>query len=166
MKFLPGVNALDRARIVCHEWSRRTDWLSGGASENEGDDMLILEDDDPPEDTTDTPEPQPEPRPGKNPRPKRNTGPVDVRSGKDLSKGFARANKAAKGCGKPHGAIGGQSIAVQAAIKSNGQVLSANATGLNRNTPLGKCVANAVKNKARFVASKQPLQTETRTFKM
>ena len=129
-----------------------------GAGEDEGGDDGAVE---PPPDAGTNP------KPGTHrPPPKRNTGPVDVRSAKDLGKGFAKATKAAQQCGKTHGAIGGQSIAVEAAIKANGQVLSANATGLNRNTPLGKCVANAVKNNARFVASKQPLQTETRTYKM
>ena len=151
---------------------------TGGEAAVDGggdDDMLVIEDDDGAgeDEGGDDGAVEPPPDAGTNPKPgthrpppKRNTGPVDVRSAKDLGKGFAKATKAAQQCGKTHGAIGGQSIAVEAAIKANGQVLSANATGLNRNTPLGKCVANAVKNNARFVASKQPLQTETRTYKM
>jgi len=92
---------------------------------------------------------------------------VTTRAGKDISKGFGRASKAAKQCGKTHGAIPGQSITVEAAIKSSGEILSANVSGPSRNSPLGKCVAKAVKSKARFVQSKQALQTGQRhTYKM
>ncbi|MCA9707552.1 MAG: hypothetical protein KDK70_16995, partial [Myxococcales bacterium] len=92
---------------------------------------------------------------------------VATRTPKDISKGFGRAAKAAKQCGATHGAIPGQSITVEAAIKSSGDVLSANVSGPSRSTPLGKCVAGAVQSKAKFVQSKQPLQTGQRhTYKM
>jgi serine/threonine protein kinase len=151
----------------------------------EDDGELKIEDDGgTPTDTSTPPDPDPDPDPDpvidpdpvvdppepKTPRtpktPKTPPKTKDVRDAKDLSKGFGKAAKAAKACGKTHGAIPGQSIAVEAAIKSGGQILSANATGLNRSSPLGKCVAEAVKNNARFVPSNQALQTEKFTYKM
>ncbi len=140
------------------------------ADEGGGDGDIQLEDDggDPVEDSGATPTSDPPPKSG-NPKPKPKPNPPkikDVRDAKDLSKGFGRAASAAKACGKSHGAIPGQSITVEAAIKSSGQVLSANAAGPSRSSPLGKCVADAVKGQARFVPSNQALQTEKFTYKM
>jgi serine/threonine protein kinase len=141
------------------------------------DGELELEDDGgaKPVGTTAKPHPQPDPDPevkntGTNatkPKPKPNPPKIkDVRDASDLSKGFGKAANAAKSCGKTHGALPGQKIPVEAAIKSNGQVLSANASGPSRSTPLGKCVADAVKSNARFVPSNQALQTEKHEYKM
>lgn len=148
---------------------------TGGPGEgpDEGDDSdLQLEDDGDlqiEDDTGSSTEPVTEPVTNPNKRPKTPKTPriVATRSAKDISRGFGRAGKAAKQCGRNNGALPGQSISVEVAIKSNGQVLSASVSGPSRNTPLGKCVAKAVKSKAKFVQSKQPLQTGQRhTYKM
>ena len=142
------------------------------AADDEGDDDGLIIDDEPEPEPEPEPAPEPEPEPETKttkpkPRtPKTPTGPVAHRTSKHLGKGFAKAAKAAKACGKKHGAIPGQSITVEAAIKASGGILSANAVGPSRTSPLGKCVAAAVKSKAKFVASKQALQTEKRTYKM
>ncbi len=165
-------------------------------AEDDDDGELVLDDEDPVEDTpetdtpetdtpetdtpetdtpeVDTPKTQPEPkttrprtpRTPRNPKTPKTPTKVDVRSSKDLSKGFAKAAKAAKQCGKTNGAIGGQSLTVQVTINGSGKVIGANVSGPSRTMPLGKCVAAAVKSKARFVPSNQALQTETRTYKM
>lgn len=113
---------------------------------------------------------EPPPNSGKRPKtPKAPKAPriVATRSAKDISRGFGKAGKAAKQCGRNNGALPGQNITVEVSIKSNGQVLSASVSGPSRSTPLGKCVAKVVKSKAKFVQSKQPLQTNQRhTYKM
>jgi hypothetical protein len=137
--------------------------------ENDDDGEIQLEDDGgtEPVDPDGGTEPKPDPKTPKTPKtPKSPPKIKDVRDAKDLGKGFAKAGSAAKSCGKTNGALPGQKITVEAAIKSNGQVLSANATGPSRNTPLGKCVAGAVKSNARFVPSNQALQTVTHDYKM
>jgi hypothetical protein len=136
--------------------------------ENDDDGEIQLEDDGTePVDPDGGTEPKPDPKTPKTPKtPKSPPKIKDVRDAKDLGKGFAKAGSAAKSCGKTNGALPGQKITVEAAIKSNGQVLSANATGPSRNTPLGKCVAGAVKSNARFVPSNPALQTVTHDYKM
>lgn len=120
------------------------------------------------------PEPQPEPvntKPPKDtPPPKNNTTkpPKDTpskRTSKDIKRGFAKAEKAAKACMTKFGALPGQRIAVDVTINKKGLVLSANATGSNRGTPLGNCLAQAVRNKAKFKPSTEPLETTQYTFK-
>jgi serine/threonine protein kinase len=134
-----------------------------------GDDGdLQLEDDGgaEPTDTAGPPEPETETKTTKTTKKPSPPKIKDVRDGKDLSKGFGKAAAAAKACGKTNGALPGQKILVEATINSSGSVVSANASGPSRNTPLGKCVAGAVKSSARFVQSKQPLQIEKHEYKM
>jgi len=96
------------------------------------------------------------------PEPKAPTG----RGAREIKVGFARAAKTAKQCGERHGAVAGQRITVQATINQAGTVISANSTGSNRSTPLGKCVAGAVKSKARFIKWTQPLEHASYVIKL
>jgi serine/threonine protein kinase/outer membrane biosynthesis protein TonB len=126
------------------------------------------------------PEPEPEPQPEtkqvtpKQPQPKQpvqpktpNTTKVsDVRSSADLKKGFAKALKTAKECGQRYGALPGQVVKVEAGINSSGAVVSAAAKGSNRGTPLGNCVAGAIKDRAKFGKAASLLQTESFDVKM
>lgn len=128
--------------------------------EPEPEPEVVIKDDGP-----DKKPPKPKTRPnGNTPKPRPKT--ATKRSAKDISRGFSRASKSAKACGAKHGALPGQRISVQATINKNGTVISANATGPSRSTPLGKCVASAVRSKARFNASAEPLQNETFSVKM
>jgi serine/threonine protein kinase len=127
------------------------------------------------------PEPEPEPEPEtkvaqpktpqpKTPQPKQPNTPTpklsDVRSSKDVKRGFAKALKAAKECGQRLGALPGQVVTVDVGIGSAGNVLSAFGKGPSRNSPLGKCVAGAIKDRARFIKATSPLQTVTYDVKM
>jgi tRNA A-37 threonylcarbamoyl transferase component Bud32 len=143
-----------------------------------GDDGEVAIDDDGGTEPSDTagqpPDPVPDSDPDKpetkttRPTPKKNNPPKvkDVRDAKDLSKGWGKAATAAKACGKTNGALPGQKIVVEATINSSGSVVSASVSGPSRTSPLGKCVASAVKGNARFVQSKQPLQIEKHEYKM
>ena len=91
---------------------------------------------------------------------------VNIRSSEELDKGFEKAATEARRCGRSVGAIPGQPITVEAAIKSSGDIASIRIVGPSAFTRLGQCVAKAVKSDAKFIRSKQALQTETFTYKM
>ncbi|MEM6996198.1 MAG: hypothetical protein AAF721_37170, partial [Myxococcota bacterium] len=68
----------------------------------------------------------------------------------DIKKGVAPHKGAAKSCGGKHGGSAGEKVTVKLSISGGtGKVTSAAATGKHAGTPLGNCVAQALK-KAKF----------------
>lgn len=70
----------------------------------------------------------------------------DKLSSSDIKAGIAPVKNAAKACGSKHGAKPGESVRVRISISgSSGTVSSATAQGEHKGTPLGNCVAAALK---------------------
>ena len=68
-------------------------------------------------------------------------------TGPDIKAGVAPHKAAAKACGPKHGAAPGESVKVKLSISgSTGTVSSSSAVGKHAGTPLGNCVAAALKN--------------------
>jgi hypothetical protein len=132
----------------------------------EPEDPKPPEPDKPPPEPTEGKAPKTTPNTTKKPPPDRDKPRPATRTDKDIRKGFAKANKAAKECGSRFGALPGQVIEVEAGISKSGSVVSATATGPNRSTPLGKCVAKAIKDRAKFPKSTQLLETQRHSVKM
>ena len=69
----------------------------------------------------------------------------------DIKKGVAPHKSAGKACGSKHGGSPGEKVLVKLSISgATGSVTKAAATGKHANTPLGNCVAQALK-KAKFI---------------
>jgi hypothetical protein len=88
------------------------------------------------------------------------TGIKDKLSDAEVAKGIKKANKATQSCG----ALPGSSYTVQYAIGNDGAVATAKIVGKGAGTTTGNCIVAAVKSKARFPKSKQPLRFETKVF--
>ena len=105
----------------------------------------IVEDDD------DEPPPEPPKRPFK-PTAKPI---VQTLSNKQISDGFGKARTAINACAKQHGAIKGTSLQVGFDVVDS-RARNAKCQPPHNLTPLGRCVAGAVNQHARFPKSKQP----------
>ncbi len=82
----------------------------------------------------------------------------DKLSSSQLREGFNSIKSAAKKCGQQHGAEAGTQVKVHVSIEgASGKVTDVKATGEYAGTPLGDCVADAVKN-AQFEVFKNPSQ--------
>ena len=134
----------------------------GGAAADGGE--LVIDDPagtDNPAGTDDpaTPEPTP-PEPDAEPATPTPTKPAKVKaelSSADVGRGMRRVKRKVSAC-RSQGGLPGMKVKVRATIK-DGRVSSVSARPPHTNTPVGKCVAGAVKS-ARFVKAKQAKTTE------
>jgi tRNA A-37 threonylcarbamoyl transferase component Bud32 len=133
-------------------------------------------DPDPPPETPSTEKPpvEPDPPPAKtestNPPPRNNPANTPSSGGvkaaltsKDIDRVLGRLGKTVTNCGKTKGALPGTRVQVDYTINSEGQVLRATAKAPHTSSPLGQCVAGAV-SRAKFPKSKQPLNSQSKTF--
>jgi hypothetical protein len=81
----------------------------------------------------------------------------------EVTKGFMRAYSEVRAC---PGAVPGMKIKVIATINGNGLVLSATPAGPNAELPVFRCVAAAVKARARFAKSTRGLDSKSYTYNL
>ena len=128
---------------------------------------------DEPEETVDEPPPKVEPKPTqtsdrpttppRNPSQPSGGGVKETLTSKDIERTLSRINKPIASCGQTKGALPGTRVQVDYTINSEGQVIRATAKAPHTSTPLGQCVAGAVE-KAKFPRSRQPINSQSKTF--
>jgi len=82
--------------------------------------------------------------------------PKDQLSDSDVARGFAKATKTAREC---PGGLPSMSIRVSATINKEGRVIAAKPLN-NASLPVAKCVADAVKSRAKFAPTTRALETK------
>ncbi len=96
--------------------------------------------------------PEPDARPKRPPEPDVEPKPRKGGGAGTAAKGFAKARGAIRACGNQHGAMEGTNIQVAFDVR-DGRATNISVQRPYGLTPLGRCIAKAVGNKARFSAS-------------